>query len=650
MGLSVLLLVLDMFGAEALTRLVSVSDPRVSGKGVVSFSVTRIDRAKDTYASALFWINSGRRVRLTEFYGSIASPVWSPKGEMLAYVHTVRSNGKSQASVRTVSVYGGGPLTLYTEEDVGFTGLSWVSEDELVVCKREVVARDEGDAKRVSRIRYRLDNEGYFHNRRSHLFRLNVGSRKLRRITEGDFDVGSFSVDAASSRVYFASNMDADAETSLVKHIYEVPLSGGSPKRVVEWSGPINALNLSHKADRLAFLGHDMKHGHATNTKLYVASTTSGKVECMTDGFDRSLENSLNTDVRHRNTDLSPFWDRSGSRVYFVYTDRWITRLANYDFGSSSVKVVDTGKISVEGYHVVNETVYFTGLTWGEPADLYALKQGNGNLRRLTGFGKRSVRGMGFVEPERFTFTASDGEQLDGWFMRASRQPAKGTILEIHGGPRTAYGEVLMFEFQFFVNQGFNVIFCNPRGSSGYGERFALSVVGHYGERDYQDIMEFVEYAASKFNLDRSKLYVTGGSYGGFMTNWIITHTDIFRAAVTQRSISNWVSFYGTSDIGYHFTYDQIGGRPWDDLDRLWDKSPLKYVKNARTPLLIHHAEMDFRCPIEQAEQFFTALRELGREAVFIRVPEEGHELSRSGKPSRRIDRLKQMLNWFESH
>jgi len=196
MGSNVLLLVIDMFGAEALTRLVSVSDPRVSSRGVVSFSVTRIDKVKDAYASALFWINSGRRVRLTEFSGAITSPVWSPRGDMLAYIHNVRLNGKSLASVKAISVYGGGPLTLYSEEDVGFTGLSWVGGDELVVCKKEVVAGGEGDAKRVSKIRYRLDNEGYFHNKRAHLFRLSVGSKKLRRITGGDFDVGSFSVDA----------------------------------------------------------------------------------------------------------------------------------------------------------------------------------------------------------------------------------------------------------------------------------------------------------------------------------------------------------------------------------------------------------------------------------------------------------------------
>jgi dipeptidyl aminopeptidase/acylaminoacyl peptidase len=639
-----------MFGAEALSRLVSVSDPRVSSRGIVSFSVTRVDVKMDGYASALFWINAGRRVRLTGFGGSISSPIWSPSGDRLAYVHAVRSNGKSQFNVRVISVYGGEPATIYTESDTGITGLSWVDSETLVLCRKEVVDKTEGDSKRVSRIRYRLDTEGYFHNKRAHLFRLGVASKRLRRVTGGDFDVGSFSVHPGLSKVFFTSNMDSDAELSIVKHVYEVPLSGGAPRRLVEWSGPINAVSVSHRGDRLAFLGHDMSHGMATNTKLYVASTTTGKVECLTDKLDRSLENSLNTDVRVRNTDLSPLWDNADSKVYFVYTDRWITRLANYDFGASETHTLDTGDVSIEGYHLLDHRVYYTGLSWDQPADLYLFDGKTGKNTRVTSYAKRGVKGLGFVRPERFTFQASDGAQLDGWLIRSKKEPAKGTVLQIHGGPRTAYGDALMFEFQFLSESGFNVVFCNPRGSSGYGQDFALAVVGHYGERDYQDIMEFVEHVVSRFGLDRSKLYVTGGSYGGFMTNWIVTHTDLFRAAVTQRSISNWVSFYGTSDIGYHFTYDQIGSRPWDNLEKLWDKSPLKYVKNVRTPLLIHHAEMDFRCPIEQAEQLFTALRELGREAVLIRVPEESHELSRSGKPSRRILRLKQILEWFEKH
>lgn len=637
-----------MVSADALKRLVCVSDPRCNGRGLVSFTVTKIDRKKDRYASAVFWINSGRRVRLTEFDGSISSPTWSPRGDRLAYVHRTWGDRGHRFSVKVVSVYGGAPLEAYSTAEASVTGLSWCGPDLLVVCLREAVEKAEGDSKRVSRIRYRLDNEGYFHDRRTHLFLLGLTSKRLKRMTGGDFDVGPFSVDASSSKVYFASNMDADAEKSLVKHVYEVPLTGGTPKKVVEWCGPINSLSLSHRGDRLAFLGHDMKRGLATNTKLYLASTSSGRVECLTEGFDRSLENSLNTDVRVRGTDLSPLWDESDSKIYFDYTDKWTTRLAYYSLESSTINTLDTGEISVEGYDVEDGKVYFTGITWDQPADLYVLAQ-NGGVRRLTSFAKRSVARLNFTKPEHFTFKASDGAELDGWIVKA-KGPAKGTILEIHGGPKTAYGEALMFEFQFFASAGYNVIYCNPRGSSGYGENFALSVVGHYGERDYQDIIEFVEHAVSRFGLDRNRLYVTGGSYGGFMTNWIVTHTDVFRAAVTQRSISNWVSFYGTSDIGYYFTYDQIGGRPWEDLEKLWDKSPLKYVKNVKTPLLIHHAEMDLRCPIEQAEQLFTALRELGKEAVLVRVPEEGHELSRSGKPSRRVERLKQILEWFENH
>jgi len=633
-----------------LKKLVSVSDPRSNNRGVVSFTVTKLDRKRDTYSSALFWINSGRRVRITEFGGSITSPVWSPRGDRLAYVHSVKLNGRRQTSIKIASVYGGEPSTVYSSDEAGIVGLTWFGESGLIVCLREVVEKVEGDSKRVSKIRYRLDNEGYFHDRRTHLFMLRLSSGRLRRITGGDFDVGAFCVDTNSSKIFFASNLDADAEKSLVKHVYEVGLEGGSPRRVVEWSGPINALTLSHGADRLAFLGHNMEHGLATNTKLYIASPRSGKLECLTEGLDRSLENSLNSDVRTRNTDLSPLWDKSDSKIYFVYTDKWITRLASYDLEKSSISELNTGALSVEGYDVDGDKVYFVALGWDQPADLYVTQPKNGEVRRITAFAKRSVAGLNFAKPEHFTFRASDGEELDGWIIRSKVTPPKGTILEIHGGPRTAYGEVLMFEFQFFASSGYNVIYCNPRGSSGYGENFALSVVGHYGERDYQDIMEFVDYAASKYNLDRSKLYVTGGSYGGFMTNWIVTHTDIFRAAVTQRSISNWVSFYGTSDIGYYFAYDQIGGRPWESFEKLWDKSPLKYVENVKTPLLIHHAEMDFRCPIEQAEQLFTALRELGKEAVLVRVPEESHELSRSGKPSRRVERLNQILEWFEHH
>jgi dipeptidyl aminopeptidase/acylaminoacyl peptidase len=194
------------------------------------------------------------------------------------------------------------------------------------------------------------------------------------------------------------------------------------------------------------------------------------------------------------------------------------------------------------------------------------------------------------------------------------------------------------------------VIFTNPRGSSAYGEDFAATILTDYGNRDYEDIMEAVDHVLSLGFIDSKRLGVTGGSYGGYMTNWIVGHTDRFKAAITDRSISNWISFYGTSDIGYYFAVEEIGGEPWRNLAHHWDKSPIKYVEKIKTPLLLINSEEDYRCPIEQAEQLFVALKALRRETVLVRFPGENHELSRSGKPKHRIERLNHMIGWFKTH
>lgn len=204
---------------------------------------------------------------------------------------------------------------------------------------------------------------------------------------------------------------------------------------------------------------------------------------------------------------------------------------------------------------------------------------------------------------------------------------------------------------QVLADKGYAVLFTNPRGSHGYGQTFVNAVRGDYGGMDYADIMSGVDYVLEHFDfIDETRLGVTGGSYGGFMTNWIVGHTDRFKAAVTQRSISNWLSFYGVSDIGYFFTEWEVGCNVWDDPERLWHHSPLKYVKNIQTPLLILHSEKDYRCPIEQAEQLFIALKHLKRETKLVRFPEANHDLSRSGPPALRLERLNHIVGWFEQH
>jgi dipeptidyl aminopeptidase/acylaminoacyl peptidase len=224
-------------------------------------------------------------------------------------------------------------------------------------------------------------------------------------------------------------------------------------------------------------------------------------------------------------------------------------------------------------------------------------------------------------------------------------------IVEIHGGPRSAYGNSFMHEFQLLAGQGYAVMYINPWGSGGYAEDFQTGLPEHYGEQDYLDIMEAVDHCIKTYDfIDTAHLGVLGGSYGGFMTNWIITHTDRFRAAVTMRSISNWVSFFGTSDIGWTFGLREMGGVPWIDEEKYMSKSPIRYVKNVKTPTLILHSEEDYRCPMEQGEQLFTALKFLGVPTELVRTPGENHELSRSGKPKHREIRLEHILRWFKTY
>ncbi|HET8587890.1 MAG TPA: S9 family peptidase, partial [Candidatus Limnocylindria bacterium] len=223
-------------------------------------------------------------------------------------------------------------------------------------------------------------------------------------------------------------------------------------------------------------------------------------------------------------------------------------------------------------------------------------------------------------------------------------------IVQIHGGPHAMYGHAMFHEMQLLAARGYAVALGNPRGSVGYGEEFAATTCGRWGESDMPDVMAMLDAALALGWVDEDRLGVTGGSYGGYLTNWIVGHTDRFRAAVTQRCVANFHSFFGTSDIGYDFGEHEFGGVPWADSAKLLTYSPISYADKITTPLLIIHAEQDLRCPIEQAEQMFTALRYLDREVEFVRIPEENHDLSRNGTPSRRLARLHHLTGWFEQH
>ncbi|CCJ65605.1 alpha/beta hydrolase family protein [Leuconostoc falkenbergense] len=255
-----------------------------------------------------------------------------------------------------------------------------------------------------------------------------------------------------------------------------------------------------------------------------------------------------------------------------------------------------------------------------------------------------------FIIAQKYQFASEDGSMVDGWLMRAQQQPAP-TLLYIHGGPHAAYADAFFWEFQMWVALGYNVVFTNPHGSTSYGQDFVKSVIGHYGEQDYRDVMTGFEAAISKFPgvIDADNIFVAGGSYGGYMTTWIIGHDHRFKAAVAQRPVINWISMFGTSDIGYDFTKTELKlDLQNNNISKLWAASPLAYAKHVRTPILLLHGEYDLRTPLGQSEEYFMAIKtQTDTPIELVRLPESFHGVSRNGRPNLRIARIEVMNNWF---
>ncbi|NAP01646.1 prolyl oligopeptidase family serine peptidase, partial [Halomonas sp. MG34] len=338
--------------------------------------------------------------------------------------------------------------------------------------------------------------------------------------------------------------------------------------------------------------------------------------------------------------------------LFFIATDQGSTGLYEVSLDKELTTLYEKDNHVFGFSYDQNKEAFVLGISSAtNPCDFYYLEK-DGTLTQLTKSNRAFLEEVAIAEPETISVKADDGKEIQGWllkpygFTEGKKYPF---VLEIHGGPHAMYGQTFFFEMQLLAARGYVVLYTNPRGSHGYGQEFVDACRSDYGGGDYTDLMTSVDYVLDNYSyIDEDRLGVTGGSYGGFMTNWIVGHTNRFKAAVTQRSISNWLSFYGVSDIGFFFTKWEHGLNLLDDPEKLWEISPLKYAENVETPLLILHGELDFRCPVEQGEQLFIALKHLRKEVEFVRFPGANHELSRSGKPAMRQERLNHICRWFE--
>ncbi|WP_252903930.1 alpha/beta hydrolase family protein [Secundilactobacillus oryzae] len=326
-----------------------------------------------------------------------------------------------------------------------------------------------------------------------------------------------------------------------------------------------------------------------------------------------------------------------------------------YTGDESGVKLVDDQPREVYDFAVAGPNkVVLSVSKQDQPNELVELDLTTGAETSLFNPNADYERQHTYSSPKHFDYRASDGQALEGWYLPPHNPKAKNPVLlYVHGGPHAAYGESFFYEFQVYTTLGYGVVFVNPRGSTTYGQDFVDDVTGHYGERDFSDVMSGLDYALEHFpELDADHQYIAGGSYGGFMTTWTVGHTDRFNAAVAQRSVTNWISMYGYSDIGFYFNRQELRADLFEEggVEKYWKMSPLAYAHNVKTPLRLLHGEWDMRCPIGQSEEFYTAVKQTGTDVDFIRYPQAFHGVSRDGFPNLRLQRIKDMDEWFSRY
>lgn len=635
-----------------------VSDPQLSPDGSRVVFVQRTINEEKKYESHLFLtdLTSGKTVQFTQGSSSDTSPRWSPDGETIAFVSD--RSGKKQ--IWTIEAYGGEARQLTKCED-GASHPVWSPDGQQLLIQTPrgegQNTEDESEDKPyiVNRLKYKSDAEGFFHGKYKQLVLVNVHDGNMRVLTEGEYDHGDACFSPDGKRIAFAADRSDNSDRRLISDIYEYSLDNYTFTRLTESDGQFSYPHYSPCGRYVSTLGHKKEYKGATLTRVWVIDRESKQMTCLTEDWDVTASDVAINDMGTSAGMAGAVWNETGDGLYILASQWGSTGLYKVTL-ERHVQTIVGGERQVYAFSLDNKQAkaVIAVSDAQTPGDLYTVRLADGKEQRLTQANADLLEDKTLSIPESFTFTARDGLRLHGWIMKPigfNEGETYPLIVEIHGGPHAMYSYAFMHEFQVLANQGYGVLFINPRGSHGYGQSFVDAVRGDYGGRDYDDIMDAVDYALKQYAwIDAERLGVTGGSYGGFMTNWIVSHTNSFKAAVTQRSISNWLSFYGVSDIGYFFTDWELKGNVIDDPDKLWERSPLRYVKNIETPLLILHGEKDYRCPVEQAEQLYVALKQLDKPMRFVRFPNANHELSRSGDPSLRVARLEEIVNWFNHY
>jgi dipeptidyl aminopeptidase/acylaminoacyl peptidase len=640
-----------------------MSDPNLSPDGkLVAYVVTKIERAQNRRNSSIWMVaTDGSRApwQFTTSPQSANSPRWSSDGKSLAFLSSrvesaPAASGAAASEQPRPQVYllsmNGGEARRITNLKNGVSLFRWSPDGTRIVVvsrigpsdSRAGDARDRSDVRHYKNSSYKFNDTGWFDDRRTHLWMVDVNSGTAKQISEGnDWNDSDPQWSPDGKKLAFVSNRTGkEYEENRNTDVWVINADGsGTLTKISDHDEADNQPRWSPDGKWIAFAGEVHERDHP---KIWLAPSTGGSASTLAASGLDLIPGGLE-------------WSEDGKSIYFETGVKGENHLFRVDVPAKSIAQITSGLRAVRSvdFNFSRGKMVYLANDFKHLDDLYVADLDGKNERKLTNLNQTLWKQLQLADVERFSYKSADDWDIDGFLVKPiDWQEGKKypLVLSIHGGPAGQYGVDWYHEFQVYAAKGYAVLFTNPRGSTGYGQKFERGIVGEWGGKDYLDIMNGLDVALKKYPwIDQDRLGVTGGSYGGYMTNWIVGHTDRFKAAVTLRSVSNFISDDGTRDGAYGHSPD-FGGDIFQKMDLYWDRSPLKYAANVKTPTLILHSDNDYRVPIEQGEQWFRALKHFGVTTEIVFFPRENHNLTRTGEPKHLVESLNWQLYWFDRY